>query len=71
MLISGSFITLNLPAIWPLAPGPIPVCRTCLAWIALPGTYAPASIDFPVIAARMRALNDKAIVLGEGSLPYK
>jgi hypothetical protein len=52
---SRSYVTVNFPAIGSLAPCPTPVCRTSLAWIVLPRAY------LRVIAARMRALNDKAI----------
>jgi hypothetical protein len=42
-----------------------PYPLTYLAWMALPGAYAPASVAFRVTGAR-RPLHDKAVVLEEG-----
>jgi hypothetical protein len=36
---------------------------TCLAWVALPGAYAPASTAIRVIGANRSPLQDKAVVL--------
>jgi hypothetical protein len=43
----------------------LPLSLTCLAWVTIPGAYAPASIAFRVIGARKPPLHDKAIVLEE------
>jgi hypothetical protein len=44
--------------------GPYPL--TCLAWVGLPGAYAPASIALRVIGAHKPPVHDKAVVLEEG-----
>jgi hypothetical protein len=43
--------------------GPYPL--TCLAWVTLPGAYAPASIAAPVIGAHKPPLHDKVVILEE------
>jgi hypothetical protein len=40
-----------------------PYCLTCLAWAALPGAYAPASIVLLLFGARRSPLEGKAVVL--------
>jgi hypothetical protein len=42
---------------------PVPHPLTYLAWVALPGAYAPASITLLVNGVRKPRLHDKAVVL--------
>jgi len=67
--------TPNLEHQWTtLSPAPI-LWPICLAWVTLPGAYAPASIALGVIRARKpptcSMCFDKAVVLGEVlQIPY-
>jgi hypothetical protein len=71
---SGGFVTADFGVIAPRPtpnledPGLHSVCSDpliCLAWVALPGDYAPASIAFRVVGARNPLMHYKMAVLAE------